>query len=251
MSYSLSDSDRKRPGAGTVTSAVYDRLLDDILSGRLKPGSKLRFQALEKAYGVGNSPLREALNRLSSSGLVVREENKGFRVSSANRSEVVELIKVRCWVEELALRESIRCGDEHWEEQVILACHRLSRAPRFLGQSTRPCLEWETLHREFHRVLLSACGSKILLDFCNQLQARMSRYRNMAAKAASYRNRQERDEHGAIRDAVLDRNADRATELLRDHYRRTGQLVLANETWTEAGDLSCLNGETVDRLTPE
>ena len=62
----------------TLASAVYDRLLEDILNGSLEPGLKLRLQALKKQYDVGNSPLREALNRLSVNGLVVREENKGF-----------------------------------------------------------------------------------------------------------------------------------------------------------------------------
>ena len=57
----------------TQASTVYDRLQDDILTGQLKPGRKLRLKELIEIYDTGNSPLREALNRLSSNGLVTRE----------------------------------------------------------------------------------------------------------------------------------------------------------------------------------
>ena len=79
----------------TLASAVYDRLLQDILNGKLEPGLKLRLQVLKKQYDVGNSPLREALNRLSEKGMVVREENKGFRVAPASEQELKELTRTR------------------------------------------------------------------------------------------------------------------------------------------------------------
>ena len=63
----------------TLASTVYDRLLEDILKGKLEPGLKLKLQVLKTKYSVGNSPLREALNRLSEYGMVIREESKGFR----------------------------------------------------------------------------------------------------------------------------------------------------------------------------
>ena len=113
-------------GRETLASIAYQRLLDDIVGGRLRPGSKLRLQFLTERYAVGNSPLREALNRLSANGMVQREENRGFRVSPASAEELSELIRTRCWLEEIALRESIRHGDAAWEEGVLVAYHRLS-----------------------------------------------------------------------------------------------------------------------------
>jgi DNA-binding GntR family transcriptional regulator len=93
--------------AGTLASSVYDRLRYDILSGALPPDEKLRTEALRDRYGVGNSPLREALNRLSADGLVTREDQKGFRVATVSRADLEELVKTRCWLEEIALRQSI------------------------------------------------------------------------------------------------------------------------------------------------
>ena len=76
----------------TQASTVYDRLHDDILTGKLEPGLKLRLKDLIEKYDTGNSPLREALNRLSANGMVVREENRGFRVAVGQQTdELAEL----------------------------------------------------------------------------------------------------------------------------------------------------------------
>ncbi|MGI9257754.1 MAG: GntR family transcriptional regulator, partial [Gammaproteobacteria bacterium] len=107
--------------AETLASVVFRRMQNDILAGRMRPGDPLRVQALKDAYGVGNSPLREALSRLTSHGLVERSEHKGFRVASASTRELLEIINTRCAIEELALRESIEDGDESWEERVLIA----------------------------------------------------------------------------------------------------------------------------------
>jgi len=232
----ISDTIRETPlpssGGETLASMVYHRLLQDILKGHLEPGRKLRLQALKEQYEVGNSPLREALNRLSANGMVVREENKGFRVSPASSAELMELVRTRCWLEEIALRESILNGDETWEEEVVLAYHRLSRAPRAVDEEsfhTKP--EWEAFHRQYHLALISACNSSLLLGYCAQLQEQALRYRNLTAVVA-YRERHEHDEHEAIRDAVLDRNADRAVELLIAHFKVTADIVMSSGALT-------------------
>ena len=215
-------------GRETLASIAYQRLLDDIVGGQLQPGSKLRLHSLTQRYNVGNSPLREALNRLSANGMVQREENRGFRVSPASAEELSELIRTRCWLEEVALRESTRRGDAAWEEGVLLAFHRLSRRNRLFDEKfIQFDGTWEDLHHAFHLSLLSACNSKILLGFCAQLHEQTLRYRNLSSMKA-YRERHELDEHRAIRDAVMDRDADKAVELLRAHYRITGEIVLAS-----------------------
>ncbi len=212
----------------TQASTVYDRLQEDILSGRLEPGRKLRLKELIKIYDTGNSPLREALNRLSANGMVVREENRGFRVPSANTEELNELTRTRCWLEEIALRESIANGDVAWEERIVLAYHWLSRAAQSTeleARHTSPA--WEEHHREFHVALISACDSNILIDFCAQLQKRTFRYRNLA-EVVAYRDRHEREEHRELQQAALDRDADLAVDLLNKHYTVTSEIVLSS-----------------------
>ena len=212
----------------TLASAVYDRLLQDILNGHLEPGVKLRLQDLKNHYEVGNSPLREALNRLSENGLVVREENRGFRVAPASEEELKELTRTRCWLEEIALRKSIDQGDELWEEQVVLAGHRLSRlSSTGVNQASYNTQEWEKRHRNYHLALLSACGSSILLGYCAQLHEKTLRYRNLAA-VMEYRERHELEEHKAMQEAVLNRDADLAVNLMKAHFEITEQIVLSS-----------------------
>ena len=211
----------------TQASTVYDRLQADILSGELEPGKKLRLKELIEIYSTGNSPLREALNRLSANGMVVREENRGFRVPPANTEELNELTRTRCWLEEVALRESIANGDVEWEERIVLAYHWLSRAAQSTDAEARhTSAEWEEHHREFHMALISACNSSILIEFCAQLQKRTFRYRNLA-EVVAYRDRHELEEHRLLQEAALNRNAELAVELLTKHYTITSDIVLS------------------------
>lgn len=218
------------PSNETLASSVYYELKGDILNGVLKPGAKLRLQALKTDYNVGNSPLREALNRLSANGMVVREENKGFRVSSASISELEELIRTRCWLEEIALRESIKNADNDYDERIVLATHRLSRIKPNEGELYLSP-EQENLHREFHQALLSSCNSSILMRYCAQLHEQTLRYRNLS-EVVQYREGHESQEHKEIRDAILEREADKAVELLISHYQITANIVI------ESGRLS-------------
>lgn len=210
---------------GTLASSVYQQLRSDILKGRFEPGSKLRLQHLGKQYHVGNSPLREALNRLSSNGLVTREENKGFRVSTASIAELEELIKTRCMLEQTALRESIEFGDAAWEERVVISFHRLNRLEEGIdkGEQHRTS-EWEAAHRDYHLALLSACGSNILLDFCRQMHEQTLRYRSLV-EVVEYRDIHECSEHRDIQMAVLDRDVERAVEMLHAHYSVTLDII--------------------------
>jgi|TARA_B110000858_G_scaffold176710_1_gene211083 DNA-binding GntR family transcriptional regulator len=208
----------------TLASSVYQELHQDILAGKLKPGSKLRLETLKNEYNVGNSPLREALNRLSANGMVLREENKGFRVSTASVPKLQELIKTRCWLEEIALRESIANGDDNYDEHIVVAYHRLSRIPANEdGSWDSP--EQEQKHRDFHNALLSACDSNILLRYCEELQEQTLRYRKLSA-VVKYREGREGIEHSSIKDAVLDRDADKAVALLKSHYEITAEIVI-------------------------
>jgi DNA-binding GntR family transcriptional regulator len=211
--------------AGTLASSVYDRLRDDILRGVLPPDEKLRTEALRDRYGVGNSPLREALNRLSADGLVTREDQKGFRVAAASRADLEELVKTRCWLEEIALRQSIENGDEAWEESVVVQFHRLSRVRRSSNEDEYVVnLDWESRHRAFHLALLSACGSRWLLQYCEQLNDQAHRYRQLAI-IVSYPKRNELAEHEAIMRAATTRDADEAARLLIGHYARTADII--------------------------
>jgi GntR family carbon starvation induced transcriptional regulator len=210
----------------TLTSRAYASVRRDIIEGRLKPGSKLKIEELRDRYDVGASPIRESLSLLSSDGLVDRIEQRGFRVADISHEEFTDILKVRCWLEERALRESIANGAAAWEEALVLAAFRLSKEARSSGEGDNfvANAEWEVRHKAFHATLIAACGSPTLLAYCDQLYDKNVRYRNLAG-AVSYPNRDPTQEHEAIYQATLNRDADTATRLLLNHYQNTGAFL--------------------------
>jgi DNA-binding GntR family transcriptional regulator len=215
--------------SSTQASTVYDRLREDLLSGRLEPGRKLQMRFLTEMYLTGQTPLREALNRLTADGLVECREQRGFTVADISRNELAELTKTRCWVESLALRESMAATTPQWEEQLLVAQHRLSRTSRSLNaEHFEDNPEWEKRHRAYHRILIGNCGSQSLIGFCGQLADHLYRYRRLSIRKA-FPSRHVSDEHRAIMDAVLKGHPDAAVALLTAHYTQTAEVILQDE----------------------
>lgn len=79
-------------------------------------------------------------------------------------------------------------------------------------------------HKAFHQALVSACGSKWLVETCSQLFDSADRYRSLARLAGVSRS-DPRDEHHEIMTAALDRDADTAARLLTEHFQKTARLV--------------------------
>jgi DNA-binding GntR family transcriptional regulator len=224
-----------RSPAPTHATSVYERIRADILAGLLRPGRRLQIKAMMESYGIGQTPLREALNRLAADGLVVAEDQRGFTVPGISAEELRELTRTRCWLEERGLRESMAAATPEWEEAVLLAGHRLSRAPRGLDAEDPAVAEaWEARHREFHDLLVANCGSRWLVGFCQLLTDRHQRYRRLAARRA-FPHRDVAAEHRAICDAVLARDVEKAVALLMQHYQATAEIILDDEAIFAAG----------------
>ncbi|QDF97117.1 hypothetical protein CJ010_11555 [Azoarcus sp. DD4] len=210
-------------GHSTLTSSVFERLRNDILEGKLPPNEKLRIEALRERYQVGASPIREALNRLSSLRLVEQSDQRGFRVTEVTQESLLELARTRCWISEIAIREAILNGDTAWEEDIALAFHRLWRHPLDLDKQG-PDREWEQLHRKFHSALIAACPSHWIRDFHEQLFDYADRHRHLAATMGGPR-RDPTAEHREIMEAVVKRDIPRSIELLNTHFMLTTELA--------------------------
>jgi DNA-binding GntR family transcriptional regulator len=212
-------------GAATRATSLYDQLRGDLLGGELEPASKLAIEALAERYETSATPLREALNRLVSDGLVERREQRGFVVAGISAADLAEITQTRCWLEEIALRESITTHSTAWEEGLVLAHHRLAQTPRSLSDSRfedNPA--WEPLHRAFHRALIAGCGSRWMLLFCEQLADQHHRYRRLSAPRA-FAKRAVKSEHQQLMEAALAGRADEAVALLKTHFERTATII--------------------------
>jgi len=211
----------------TLAAAAFSRIRADILSSKLLPGTRLRFEPLKKAYGVGLSPLREALSRLVVSGLVTAEGQRGFRVAPASIDDIQDIAEVRTNVECLAFRQSIERGDDQWQADVVAAHYRLNLLVE--RNAVEPVDEevWEARHREFHLALLQACGSRWLLQIVSLLTDQFDRYRRLSVESSSS-GKPVSLEHQRIVDAALKRDVEAAVRLLKDHIAHATRLIIEN-----------------------
>ncbi|PZX37216.1 GntR family transcriptional regulator [Roseinatronobacter thiooxidans] len=207
----------------STVESVYSALKADIISGRRKPGEFLRIDRMSRVYGVGPTPLRETLQRLTAENLVIARGGRGFQVAPLTIDEFVDLNIARTAIETAALRLSIKHGAEDWESRVVAAGYILKKwdAAMLAGEADN-LSRWENANAEFHSALLSGCPSLWLLHAQQGFANKCDRYRRAAVVGAGtpYRADVER-EHGEILNAVLQRDADRGCELLATHYQRT------------------------------
>src|SRR4051794_28183735 len=166
----------KRPSSDI--EKAYWLLRQEILSGGLAPSEKLRIDQLKSSYGYGASAIREALSRLLSDGLVESISQRGFWVSQVSRQDLHDITDARKLIEVEALRQSIAHGDLDWETRVVAARYALERVELALTKKPAdPVIIWKTANRHFHLELISACPTRRLLRFTEQLYDQSLRYR--------------------------------------------------------------------------
>lgn len=200
----------------TLAEKAYRLLRADIIHGIRKPGEHLKVATLKTQYKLGIAPIREAMQRLSSDGLVVPQGQKGFIVAPLTLEELWGLTEARTCLEIRALELSIERGDDRWEAGIVAAAYRLEKFDHML-MAGEPCLaEWEERNREFHRAILNACDVPWIMRLRDLLYDLHVRYRHMAV-GGGRSNRNLAREHTDIRDAVLARDFPRAKKLLEQH----------------------------------
>jgi len=209
---------------------AYQRLRGEILHGDLMPGERLRANDLQDRFQLGLTPIREALMRLSTEGLVSAETHRGSRVSETSLAEFADLMATRREIERLCLSSAIARGDAAWEAEIVAAMHMLSRSPLPASQDDRETATlWESRHRRFHLALVAACGSDWLLRFWTTLADHSERYRKIRLlhhREAPAEVRDVESEHAAIMDAVIARDTQRACALLDAHLHATETSVV-------------------------
>ncbi len=214
----------RTPGSTTLAEEVYGRLRTDIVAGRFRPGMKLRLHRICEVYDVGASPLREALSRLVSAGLVVQESQRGFHVRPASSADLDDITQTRIRLETMALRLSIEHGADEWEARLVSAYHMLSKLDPAAIARPPQREEWESRHREFHFQILSGCSSPWLLHFCAALYDQFDRYRRLADIPAQ-REQYLASQHGKLVQALLTHRGDEAAALLEEHIAATAAAI--------------------------
>jgi DNA-binding GntR family transcriptional regulator len=203
------------PEGTTIGEAAYHRIRADIVFGRLAPGQKLGLDRMRETYGASISTLRELLSRLASEGLILAEGQRGFEVAPVSDADFQEVTSLRLLLEVHAMEQSFAAGGLDWEGGVVAAHHKLaSLERRLLAREDVDVETWKRYDWEFHRALIGACGSKLLLQAHAAIYDRYLRYQMVAVV---FRGEAAAEEHRRLLESALARDSAAARQALAEH----------------------------------
>lgn len=214
------------PPAETVGEKAYRRIRNDIIFGRLLPGQKLKLDGMKERYGTSVSTLRELLNRLTSEGLIVAEGLRGFEVPPVSGPDLRDIASLRLLLECHALQESFAAGDMEWEGRVVSAHHKLHSMEKLIQEGDTGDVElWKNYDWQFHQALISACGSRALMETHGGVFDKYLRYQMVAL---SNRGEISMREHRMMLECALKRDAAGACKVLTEHIKGGVDFALAS-----------------------
>src|SRR5215204_4746548 len=205
----------------------YRRIRTDIVFGRLRPGQKLRLEGLKEDYGVSVSTLREILSRLAAEGFVLAEGRRGFEVAPISAANLRELAELRLLLEQHAMDVSFAHADVEWEGRVVSAHHKLASTERLMETGLGELEQWKRYDGEFHQALISNCGSQVLMDAHVLVFDKYFRYQMVAFH---YRGAEPAQQHQALLDWALRRDAEAARAVLQTHIYNCVEDTLATSS---------------------
>ncbi|MEX0642911.1 MAG: GntR family transcriptional regulator [Pirellulales bacterium] len=160
----------------TLMEQVYRDLRAKVELGELAPGSQLVNRTLCKELGVSTIPLREAIQRLTSEGLVNHIPNAGAFVRRIDRRELLQLFELRNWMELFALERAAARIDEDHLEQLEYICTKWRQMAHAMRDSDHDALKgddnrtWIGLDIKFHNILIEVSGNVWLKKVAEDLR---------------------------------------------------------------------------------
>jgi DNA-binding GntR family transcriptional regulator len=197
----------------TKSDYAYKTLRGKILAGEIAPGQVLNQATLARTIGISTTPLREALRRLKSEGLVELDAHRDARVTELSPEEARDLLEVRRSLDPLA---------------AALAAERRTKADikeiRAAAKGVEPLLsdfgvDHLIAHRRLHAAIYRASHNDLLIATLDGLWDKADRYRRVGL--ATERSQQERDEkaaeHARLIECVVAGDAEGAAEVMHQH----------------------------------
>ncbi|MEU9353579.1 GntR family transcriptional regulator [Streptomyces griseoloalbus] len=192
---------------------AYAELRGRILSGSLAAGARLAQYDLAQSLNMSITPLREAIRRLSSEGLLTVETHRDVRVSAMNSDEARQLFEVRLSLDPTAAELAAQRRTEDDIATMRAALARLLPVTRQWGE------EALSAHRTFHQALYRASHNDVLIRLLDDLWDKSDRYRRLGLELPPGDEPRTRDlqEHHQLVDLIENGQAAEAAELMRNH----------------------------------
>jgi DNA-binding GntR family transcriptional regulator len=215
----------------SLADHVFERVLDAIVKGTIKPGDRLSETLIAKQLGVSRGPLREAIRRLEGRKLVERTPNVGPRVVSLTPDDLIEIFYIRERLEGLAAKLATERMSEAALDQLD---ERLEQHTKNASLQRGDGYLQNAGNDDFHYLIVQGSGSKRLKELlCNDLYHLLRIYRFKSSETVGRANAALR-EHKAILGAMRKRDAADAERLMMQHIAAArdnlAKSVAANRT---------------------
>lgn len=203
------------------TPQIYEDLHMQLVTAQIMQGEKLRSEHLREIYDCSANTIREVLFRLASEGLVIFEEQRGFRARPIDPERLHYLTTFRIMLEQEGATASIALGGLEWEAQLAAAHRKLSHIEARvtdIGLQGQTLTLWSLAELEFHDTLLSACDSPFLRS---SYRRTYDQFRQQKIMQPEYGYHPENVvEHTEIVEAALERDPHRCRVAIYDHMKR-------------------------------
>jgi DNA-binding GntR family transcriptional regulator len=205
----------------SAQEAAHARLRELIFSGALQAGQALRQEEIARQLGLSRLPVREALNRLATEGLVELKPRRGFYVVSLKPDEIEDIFEMRAMLE-------ARAGQLATERMTTLDADALDRLVASLDAAVNgneALDDYSRLNEQFHERLYQSCNRKYLRRQIGMLRDAVAPLiRILAAETGELRRAQE--EHRQMARLFRLGDAPRVAELCRKHCAYTGTALI-------------------------
>ncbi len=206
----------------SLRGRVFNRLREDILSGKYEEHEELKEVAIGEELGVSRTPVREAFRQLELEGLIQIVPNKGAYVTGITAKDVKDIYMIRSSLEGMCARlatENITKEQlEELEENVYLASFHASKG--HMEQMAE-------LDNRFHHILYEACDSKMLQKLLQDFHQYVMRIRRKTLSTKE-RGMASNEEHRLIMEAIKDKNAKEAEKLANLHMSNAYENMVKN-----------------------
>ena len=202
----------------SLTSAVADKLREEIISGAIPEGAQLRQDAIAMQYQVSRIPVREALRQLDAEGLITIVPNRGAIVPALSPTDIEELFTIRALLEPEILKHSIpRLSDSDFSEAEVV----LRRYESELRQEDH-LFSWGRLNWQFHSILYSRAERPHTMAIIRNVNNSGERYTRLQLYL-THGVKRANEEHQQLLDLCRNREVAEACKLLRQHIQHAGQ----------------------------
>lgn len=198
---------------GTVVDSVVQTLADDIVSGRLTPGTKLDAQAIAERFGVSRTPIRETFGHLAAMGLVTHRPNRGVIVATLSAQSLGALYEAMAELEAaLARLAALRMNSAQRE-----ALHQLHQESVHLVRDGTADA-YARYNQEFHSLIFEGAQSPQLQQLADATRTRLAPFRRAQFRLMN-RVSKSWEEHDAIVRALMAGDAEGVARMMRLHVQ--------------------------------